>query len=172
MKSKRYGAYQPVHCTFKRMARPLQLFLAATIFLTATLRASSADAVTIQNQTYPAGQTATIVANSTITAGTNVTVSSSASITYVAGTRVTLSPGFRAASGSTFRAYAGDADGDGMPDSWEMAMFGSTSASPTADADGDGLDNLTEFYLGTNPTIANATDGSNQSQLKVHRPIQ
>lgn len=46
---------------------------------------------------------------------------------------------------------AADADGDGMPDAWEIQYLGGTNALPTADADGDGLNNLQEFIAGTNP---------------------
>jgi YD repeat-containing protein len=49
-----------------------------------------------------------------------------------------------------------DTDGDGLPDSWEMAN-GMDSSSPTdasADADGDHLTNRDEFLLGTNPNDA------------------
>jgi hypothetical protein len=47
-----------------------------------------------------------------------------------------------------------DADGDGLPDSWEVRYFGSTSApggGPNDDPDGDGLTNLEEFLAGTDP---------------------
>lgn len=48
-----------------------------------------------------------------------------------------------------------DSDGDGMPDSFEIA-FGLNPAVDDSgeDLDGDGLDNLTEFELGTSPADA------------------
>ncbi len=48
-----------------------------------------------------------------------------------------------------------DADGDGMPDSWE-AQHGVDD--PAGDPDGDGLSNLQEYQRGTNPNLAD-TDG-------------
>ena len=45
-----------------------------------------------------------------------------------------------------------DADGDGLPDSWEQRYFGSTTAALAGlDSDGDGLTNLDEFITGTDP---------------------
>ncbi|HWN94618.1 MAG TPA: lamin tail domain-containing protein [Methylomirabilota bacterium] len=45
-----------------------------------------------------------------------------------------------------------DNDGDGMPDSWEIA-HGTNPSAPDAndDADGDGFTNLQEYLAGTNP---------------------
>ncbi len=44
-----------------------------------------------------------------------------------------------------------DADGDGLPDDWEMAHFGSLAHAPNGDADGDGVSNLAEYRAGTDP---------------------
>jgi hypothetical protein len=53
-----------------------------------------------------------------------------------------------------------DADGDGMADVWEIQYFGSTNAVNGAnwfDRDGDGYSNLSEYILGTDPTLASST---------------
>jgi hypothetical protein len=50
-----------------------------------------------------------------------------------------------------------DADGDGMADLWEVQYFGSTNAVNGAnwlDVDADGYNNLAEYILGTDPTLA------------------
>ena len=44
-----------------------------------------------------------------------------------------------------------DTDGDGLPDSWEMAHFGNLDQTATGDPDGDGFNNLAEFNAGTDP---------------------
>lgn len=46
-----------------------------------------------------------------------------------------------------------DADGDGLPDSWEARYF-SGYADPDLDDDGDGVSNLREYLAGTDPTDA------------------
>jgi hypothetical protein len=49
-----------------------------------------------------------------------------------------------------------DTDGDGIPDSWELAygLNPTNDMDATLDADVDGLNNLHEFIAGTNPTNA------------------
>jgi hypothetical protein len=44
-----------------------------------------------------------------------------------------------------------DSDGNGLPDTWEVANFGRAGIDPAGDADGDGLTNRREFELGTDP---------------------
>jgi hypothetical protein len=51
-----------------------------------------------------------------------------------------------------------DADGDGLPDCWEMDWFGSLSPGPIEDPDGDAATNETEFLSGSDPCCAD-TDG-------------
>lgn len=60
-----------------------------------------------------------------------------------------------------YASMYGDADGDGLPNWFEMYWFGkfqdwstATLAGPSADADGDGLTNLQEYRAQTDPTTA------------------
>ncbi|MBA4388353.1 MAG: hypothetical protein C0404_10255 [Verrucomicrobia bacterium] len=50
------------------------------------------------------------------------------------------------------RRDAVDADGNGLPDRWEVKHFGGIGASPAGDSDNDGLSNVAEFVAGTDPT--------------------
>ena len=47
-----------------------------------------------------------------------------------------------------------DSNGNGLPDSWEVAHFGNLDQTATGDFDGDGVSNLQEFLDGTNPSDA------------------
>ncbi len=50
-----------------------------------------------------------------------------------------------------------DADGDGIPNGWEILYFGGfTNAVATVDSDGDGADNLTEYISGYSPIDSNS----------------
>ncbi len=59
-------------------------------------------------------------------------------------------------------AVRGDAQGDGLPDSWSLEYFGTAIPSaaarnrPPDDPDGDGLTNLQEFLFGTSPVDPNS----------------
>ena len=46
-----------------------------------------------------------------------------------------------------------DANGDGIPDDWEMLYFGTTAIDPNGDDDGDGVTNRQEYLNGTNPKV-------------------
>ncbi|MEE2960902.1 MAG: hypothetical protein VYA34_09165 [Myxococcota bacterium] len=46
---------------------------------------------------------------------------------------------------------AGDVDGDGLPDSWELEKFQTLAFTGSGDPDGDGLDNQTEHLKQTDP---------------------
>ena len=60
-----------------------------------------------------------------------------------------------------FNTASADVDFDGMPDAWEQQIIAASGGAftnisqilPGDDFDGDGLDNLTEFFLGTNPVV-------------------
>ena len=45
-----------------------------------------------------------------------------------------------------------DANGNGIPDWWEMKYFGNLKQPALGDYDGDGVNNLNEYLEGTNPT--------------------
>jgi hypothetical protein len=63
------------------------------------------------------------------------------------------------ASGSVTSSPAAlwpDANGNGIPDWWEMKYFGNLNQTALGDYDGDGVDNLDEYLEGTNPTNRNS----------------
>lgn len=51
---------------------------------------------------------------------------------------------------------AGDTDGNGLADAWELAHFGAIGTDPSADPDHDGTTNRMEFLAGTNPNLASS----------------
>jgi len=53
---------------------------------------------------------------------------------------------------STPAALWSDANGNGIPDWWEMQYFHNLNQTALGDYDGDGVDNLDEYLEGTNPT--------------------
>ncbi|HMO64669.1 MAG TPA: hypothetical protein PKE47_05520, partial [Verrucomicrobiota bacterium] len=59
-----------------------------------------------------------------------------------------------------------DANGNGLPDAWEIQYFGAAPPGRpgTLDSDGDGLNDLAEFLAGTNPTNA-------ASRLALNLPV-
>ncbi len=59
---------------------------------------------------------------------------------------------FFAAAFFPLALHAADADGDGLPDDWEVFHFGNlTAANATGDFDGDGSSDLAEYLAGTFP---------------------
>lgn len=65
-------------------------------------------------------------------------------------------------TGGAAAGSPGDADGDGLNDTWEQSTFGNTTYNGTADPDHDGLNNTAEQQKGTNATKADSDgDGTN-----------
>ncbi|HTL73683.1 MAG TPA: BNR-4 repeat-containing protein [bacterium] len=54
---------------------------------------------------------------------------------------------------------SGDSDGDGLPDSWELANFGNLNQTGAGDPDRDGFSNLVEYQNGCDPNNANSVPG-------------
>jgi hypothetical protein len=53
----------------------------------------------------------------------------------------------------------GDANNDGLPDTWQIQYFGSTtnaSAAPNANPSGDGIPNWLKYNLGLDPLVPGA----------------
>lgn len=73
----------------------------------------------------------------------------------VAGVRVAPSPD--------------DADGDGLPDAWEMLHFGGIARFPAGDDDSDGLSNVQEYVRSTNPLLDDP-DGDSLTDLVDEYP--
>ena len=65
-----------------------------------------------------------------------------------------------------------DADGNGLPDAWEIQYFGHTGVDPGALTPiGDGLTNLEAYLLGRNPTKPALPDTTGTSiNLRVYSP--
>jgi len=52
-----------------------------------------------------------------------------------------------------------DADGDGMPDDWELLKIGTTTNAPDGDWDGDGFPNFNEWVASTDPNSSGSYIG-------------
>ncbi|MFC1749235.1 calcium-binding protein [Pseudomonadota bacterium] len=72
---------------------------------------------------------------------------------------------------------AGDTDGDGMDDAWEMTHFGDLSRDGTGDYDGDGISDLDEFLNDTNPVVRDTLSQplidvpTDQSEVLTRQPL-
>ncbi|HVP80104.1 MAG TPA: thrombospondin type 3 repeat-containing protein [Thermodesulfobacteriota bacterium] len=118
------------------------------------------------NVAAPAGCNWTSISNDT--AMIIRTSGASGSGNGTVGYTVTITPGplrtgTMTIAGHTFTVYQdalspSDTDGDGLPDTWEIAYFGNLNQKPSDDPDGDGLTNSQEYQAGTNPTMPD-TDG-------------
>lgn len=68
---------------------------------------------------------------------------------------VSNASGVVTSSVATLTVITSDTDGDGMPDSWEIANGTNPGVNDAnADLDGDGMSNLHEYWAGTSPTNA------------------
>jgi hypothetical protein len=54
--------------------------------------------------------------------------------------------------------FAGDSDGDGIPDAYEQYHYGSLANDAASDSDGDGLSLITELSGGTSPLFGDRSD--------------
>ncbi len=64
-----------------------------------------------------------------------------------------------------------DSDRDGMPDAWEYAHgFNLTMPDATGNADFDSLSNLAEYFVGTDPNVADAAAPAANFDLVVLSP--
>ena len=113
---------------------------------------ANSDPISITASPLPAG--ATFVDNGDGVATFNWTPSvaqiGNHTITFVASDG-TLSS-FKAA---TIRVYpAGDTDGDGIPDAWEISRYGNLNQDAKTDFDGDGISDLDEYLLESDPLSA------------------
>jgi len=77
-----------------------------------------------------------------------------------------------ASNAVTFTVGDIDADGDGLPDWWELQYFGNLSQGANDDPDGDGVTNLQEYQQGRNPTKSALADSGDFVNLKVHTPLE
>jgi len=72
---------------------------------------------------------------------------------------------------------AGDTDGDGMDDAWEMEHFGDLSRDGTGDYDSDGISDLDEFLNDTNPVVRDTLSQplidapTDQSEVLTRQPL-
>jgi hypothetical protein len=56
-----------------------------------------------------------------------------------------------------FLLPAADANGDGLPDAWQLTATGTLADGPNADTDGDGATHLEEYLAGTDPNDPHST---------------
>jgi len=66
---------------------------------------------------------------------------------------------------------AGDTDGDGLPDEWEILNFGDLDENEIGDLEPDGLTNIQEFNRNTDPNDADSDDDGidDGPEFNIHR---
>ncbi len=71
------------------------------------------------------------------------------------------------------QASGGDADGDGIPDNWELAhgLNPNNASDATVDGELDGLNNLLEFAFNLNPQLSDVAASSATSGLPTARLV-
>lgn len=114
--------------------------------------------LTVTNQS---GGTVSFPAGEWFPDGSNITISAHADPGFVfegwLGDLLSSSPTLNFVMDQPYHLramFAVDSDGDGLPDSWELAYFGNLSETAAGDPDDDGRTNWQEFQDGTNPTVA------------------
>lgn len=65
-----------------------------------------------------------------------------------------------------------DADGDGLPDDWELHEFANLGQNATSDPDGDGIMNAVECRFGWSPLAASSTLANNVTKKTGYQTIQ
>ncbi len=63
-----------------------------------------------------------------------------------------------------------DADGNGLPDAWEIAYFGAAPCDPDADPDADGWSTGEEYWSGRHPTLPDRESEPGTNRLRVFTP--
>lgn len=153
------------------LSKSINRLLALGLGLTATALLAGATDITLTSITYVPGPNVTVSATGAIDTGTGTTVvvSAGSNVTFNATYAVTLKPGFHAEAGAFFHASV-DADGDGIPDGWELAHGLNPSDPADAGAASAGTPTLTNrdcYLLGIEPGTTVSEGGLS---LKVHRP--
>ncbi|MBP7826274.1 MAG: hypothetical protein KA236_06965 [Verrucomicrobia bacterium] len=133
-----------------------------------TIRASDFSRLTWQWQTEyqltvtaQTGGTVSFPPGEWFPSGSNITITAQAGTGFVfagwLGELLSSSPTLQFPMDQPYHliaVFTADTDGDGLPDSWELAYFGNLAETAEGDSDGDGRTNWQEYQDGTNPNVA------------------